>query len=217
MKSLPRKFGEIGSTCLTTYKKIPELRVEDVTTVTRWLAREQNITSGEIQNELLLILSHTVLRELCKDVRSMSSLLGIIVHGTQDIESIGQESLFVRYVTDTFDVREHFLGLYDISATTGQSISRMLVEALTMLQLPNEHLRAQTYDGVSNRSGKYSGCQAELETEQPLAKYVHCGAHITHRKLFRLPRSSMKILITSMGLANSKTDLACTKTLSASP
>ncbi|XP_041362929.1 zinc finger MYM-type protein 1-like [Gigantopelta aegis] len=56
----------------------------------------------------------------------------------------------------------------------------MLVDALIRLQLPIEQLRAQTYDGASNMFGKYSGCQAEVKKVQPLAKYVHCGAHITH-------------------------------------
>ena len=83
-------------------------------------------------------------------------------------------------MTDTFDVREDFLGLYNISSTTGQSISGMLVDALIGLHLPNEQLRAQTYDEASNRSGKYSGCQAEVKNGQPLANYVNCGAHITH-------------------------------------
>ena len=29
-------------------------------------------------------------------------------------------------------------------------------------------------------SGKYKGCQAELKRIQPLATYVHCGAHVAH-------------------------------------
>ncbi|XP_041351026.1 zinc finger MYM-type protein 1-like [Gigantopelta aegis] len=137
------------------YKKLLELRAEDVATLKSWLARKQNFTSGEIQNELLLIMSHTVLRELCKDVRTMSSLFGIIVDGTQDIQGIEQESICVRYVTDNFDVREDFLGLYNISSTTGQSISRMLVDALIRLQLPIEQLRAQTYDGATVQTAPF--------------------------------------------------------------
>ena len=39
---------------------------------------------------------------------------------------------------------------------------------------------SQTYDGASNMSGQYKGCQAEVKRSQPLALYVHCGAHATH-------------------------------------
>jgi len=38
-------------------------------------------------------------------------------------------------------------------------------------------LHGQTYDGASNMSGQYRGCQAIIAKEQPLALYVHCGAH----------------------------------------
>ena len=46
-------------------------------------------------------------------------------------------------------------------------------DAMIRLQLPIDHLRAQTYDGASNMSGKYKGVQL-------LAMYVHCGAHVTN-------------------------------------
>ena len=38
-------------------------------------------------------------------------------------------------------------------------------------------LRGQTYDGTSNMSGEYCGCQAIIAEIQPLIIYVHCGAH----------------------------------------
>lgn len=53
-------------------------------------------------------------------------------------------------------------------------------DAMIRLQVPIQHLRAQTYDGASNMSGKYKGCQAEMKKVQPLAMYVHCGAHVTN-------------------------------------
>ena len=72
------------------------------------------------------------------------------------------------------------MGLYEVATTTGIAMAVMLQDALTRLQLPVQNLRAQTYDGATNMSGKYHGCQAELKRIQPLAKYVHCGAHVSH-------------------------------------
>ena len=92
----------------------------------------------------------------------MSTQFGIIIDGTQDIQGNEQESVCVRYVDDSFVVQEEMLGLYQVSSTTGESLSKMLQDALIRLQLPIEHLRAQTYDGASNMSGKYKGCQAEI-------------------------------------------------------
>lgn len=44
------------------------------------------------------------------------------------------------------------------------------------LHLPLTGLRGQAYDGATNIR-KYSGAQAVIQIEQPLAPYVHCGAH----------------------------------------
>ncbi|PIK41115.1 putative zinc finger MYM-type protein 1-like [Apostichopus japonicus] len=56
----------------------------------------------------------------------------------------------------------------------------MLKDVLIRTQLPLANLRAQTYDGASNMSGEFNGCQAEIKKQQPLALYTHCGAHVTH-------------------------------------
>lgn len=43
--------------------------------------------------------------------------------------------------------------------------------------MPISGLRGQAYDGASNMAGKYSGVQAIIQRAQPLAPYIHCGAH----------------------------------------
>jgi hypothetical protein len=116
---------------------------------------------------------------MCKDVIDMSKQFGIIMDGTQDIQGKEQESVW-RYVTEDLDVKEDFLGLYLVESTTGILICNMLCDVMIRLQLPDEQLRAQTYDGSSNMAGEYRGCQAEIKKVQPLAHYVHCGAHMTN-------------------------------------
>ncbi|XP_047670247.1 zinc finger MYM-type protein 1-like [Tachysurus fulvidraco] len=53
----------------------------------------------------------------------------------------------------------------------------MVTDVLLRLNLPMSALRGQSYDGGSNMAGKYSGAQAVVREQQPLALYVHCGAH----------------------------------------
>jgi len=96
-----------------------------------------------------------------------------MLDGKQDIQGIEQESICVCYVNKDFEVIE-------VATTTGVAIAAMLQDALIRLQLSIQNLRAQTYDGASNMSGEYHGCQVELKRIQPLAKYVHCGAHVSH-------------------------------------
>ena len=79
-----------------------------------------------------------------------------------------------------FDIKKEFLGLYNVKSTSRQAICAMILDILTRLQLNIKHLRSQTYDGAANMSGKFHGCQAEVKKHQPLAHFVHCGAHVTH-------------------------------------
>ena len=79
-----------------------------------------------------------------------------------------------------FDIKEKFLGLYNVESTSGQAIYAMILETLTRLQLSIKNLRSQTYDGAANMSGKFHGCQTEVKKHQPLSHFVHCGAHVTH-------------------------------------
>ena len=53
----------------------------------------------------------------------------------------------------------------------------MIEDVFLRFELSISNLRGQTYDGASNMSGSYRGCQAIISDKQPLALYVHCGAH----------------------------------------
>ena len=158
------------------FAKLLELRGDDDDVLKRWLARKTSYTSAISQNELLKIMAHMVLRGICSDIGQFA----VIVDGTQDVQGLEQESICVRYVDANYGVHEDFVGLYNIAETTGASLSNMIQDALLRLNLPITDLRAQTYDGASNMSGKYTGCQARIKEVQPLAHYTHCGAHITH-------------------------------------
>lgn len=100
--------------------------------------------------------------------------------GTTDISGNEQEFVCVRFIDKDLGVREDFTGLYSMKETAGRAIVNMLKDVLIRTQLPLANLRAQTYDGASNMSGEFNGCQAEIKKQQPLALYTHCGAHVTH-------------------------------------
>lgn len=72
---------------------------------------------------------------------------------------------------------EEFVGLYRVSETTGQGIAKVAADVLLRLNLPMSGLRGQIYDGAANMAGLYTGAQAILRRQQPLALYVHYGAH----------------------------------------
>lgn len=123
-------------------------------------------------------MGNTVVRGIATSIRTLPVVqYSIIIDGTQDIEGKEQESVCLRYVNHDLVPHEVFIGLYAVSGTTGKEIAQVAVDVFLRLNLPMSGLRGQAYDGAANMSGKYTGAQAVLKRQHPLALYVHCGAH----------------------------------------
>ena len=146
-----------------------------------WLERYHDYSSPQIQNEMLNMMSHSIIRAICKDIIEVEpaqpAMFSVIVDGTRDITGIEQESVCLRYVSVDLHPVEVFVGFYEASSTTGESLSLLMLDALQRLGLPLERLRGQTYDGAANMAGKYNGAQAIIREKQHLAIFVHCMTH----------------------------------------
>lgn len=53
----------------------------------------------------------------------------------------------------------------------------MILHKIAASQRAKANIHGQTYDGAENMSGIYKGCCSILVDKQPLADYIHCGAH----------------------------------------
>lgn len=160
------------------FRQLLRLRSEDVEGLESWIERRSNFLSPQIQNEILQILSLNIVPEIASAVRNLPTLqYSIIMDGTQDVAGVEQESICIRYVDHDLIPHEEFVGLYEVSSTTGENLARVAVDVLQRMNLPLSGLRGQTYDGAANMSGKTGGVQAKIKEIQPLALYVHCGPH----------------------------------------
>lgn len=121
-------------------------------------------------------MANTIIQGISAEIRSVVQF-SVIVDGTQDISGDEQESVCLRYVDHDLFVYEEFVGLYKVSETTGHGIAKVIFDVLLRLNLPMSGLRGQIYDGASNMAGRFTGTQAILRKQQPLALDVHCGAH----------------------------------------
>ena len=156
-----------------------KLRATDIPELRQWLERKVDMTSPQIQNEILEMFGQCVVRSICRQIKQADSF-AVIVDGTQDVSRREQTSICVRYVDIDLCPHEEFLGFYEPPETTGEVLAKCILDVLLRCQLPLSALRGQTYDGASNMSGKFKGCQALIREKQPLALYVHCGAHCTN-------------------------------------
>uniref|UniRef100_A0A3B3QRQ9 TTF-type domain-containing protein n=1 Tax=Paramormyrops kingsleyae TaxID=1676925 RepID=A0A3B3QRQ9_9TELE len=153
-------------------------KAKDDACLSDWLCHCHDYTSPQVQNEILQMLGNSIVRNIAQTIQSLSVLqFSIIIDGTQDISGAEQESICLRYVDEDLVPHEVFIGLYEVSGTTGVEIAKMAVDVLLRLNIPMTCLRGQTYDGAANMSGAYSGAQVVLKKYQPLALYVHCGTH----------------------------------------
>ncbi|XP_035283493.1 cell cycle checkpoint control protein RAD9A isoform X2 [Anguilla anguilla] len=123
-------------------------------------------------------MANSIVRRIANTVQGLSTLqYSIIIDGTQDVSGVEQEAICIRYVDHDLVPHEDFIGLYEVSSTTGKDLARMATDVLLRLNLPLSCLRGQTYDGAANSSGQSKGVQAVLREKQPLALYVHCSPH----------------------------------------
>ena len=141
---------------------------------------QKEYISPQIQNEILSTMSNNTVSGIADTIRDLPVLqYAVIMDGTQDIFRHEQESICLRYVDNDLKPHEEFIGLYSVSETTGKSLAGVVKDVLLRLNLPRHGLRGQTCDGA-NMAGKHAGAQALIKQEQPLALYIHCGAHCTN-------------------------------------
>ena len=159
------------------YSQLLTLQAERDDQLKFWLNRTTNFTSHDCQNEMLTLLAHAVVRNIVSTVKAESCQFAAMLDGTQDCAGLEQESICIRFVDASLTVNELLIRLFNPPDTTGKTLSVVVKDVLTRLTLPLEDLRAQTYDGAANMSGKYNGCQAIISNEQPLALFFHCSAH----------------------------------------
>jgi hypothetical protein len=153
------------------YSQLLSLIAQRDAQLKQWLNRVTNFTSHDCQNEMLTLLAHAVVRKIVSTVKAESFQFALVVDGTQDCAGLEQEAICIHFVNKTLTVCELFIGLYNPPDTTGQTLCLVVKDVLTRLTLSLEDLRAQTYDGAANMSGKYNGCQATSNKEQPLALF----------------------------------------------
>ncbi|XP_069483840.1 zinc finger MYM-type protein 1-like [Ambystoma mexicanum] len=142
-----------------------------------WLQRKQDYTSPAIQNEIICSMSHEIIRSIIADINCNSTYYSLIVDGTQDCSGKEQESICLCYVDSNMNPHEEFFGFYEPKDMTGDSIANLIFDVLVRLPLPVALLRGMAFDGSANMSGAYHGAQAFIKKKQPLALFVHCGAH----------------------------------------
>jgi len=139
------------------------------------IQKSLNMTSHEIQDDLIKIAAKQVKRAIVDEVKTV----GYFCLMADEARSFRDEqlALCIRYAVD-LDIHERFLMFVDCSGCQdADGITRMLVEAVQSAELAEVPIIAQAYDGASVMSGKDNGVQKQIRDLHPTAIYIHCMAH----------------------------------------
>ena len=102
-------------------------RARDVKGLSRWLGLKTTFTSPTVQNEILQMLSKSVVAEIADKIR-IAKQFAVIADGTQDASRKEQLSLCFRYIDSEFEPHEVFLGLYEPPNTTGATVAECIID-----------------------------------------------------------------------------------------
>jgi len=144
-------------------------------------------------------MAQHVLREKLAEIRE-NQLFALMADEYTDVSNKEQLSFCLRTVSDDLEVKEDFLGFYELNNIRSDSIVHAMKDVLLRLNLSLENCRGQTYDGASNMMGKKSGVATQIKAIQPKAIITHCHGHSLSLAVKDLT-SSCKVLSDTMGTA----------------
>ena len=120
------------------------------------------------QNDLINIMSKQLLRKKLYDI-NRSRMFSLMCDEYTDVSNKQQLSMCVRWIDDSLNPHEDFLGFYELPNIASDTIVSAIKDSLILFNLPLSGLRGQTYDNASIMLGKRSGVAAQIKRVQPKA------------------------------------------------
>ena len=113
------------------------------------------------QNGLINIMSKQLLRKKLDDI-NRSRMFSLMCDEYTDVSNKQQLSMCVRWIDDSLNPHENFLGFYELPNIVSDTIVSAIKDSLTLFIRLLSDLRGQTYDSASNVLGKRSGVAAQI-------------------------------------------------------
>lgn len=138
--------------------------------------------SKTTQNEIIKIIGETILQGIVSDCVSNGGYYSLSADEVRDVGNDEQLAVTIRFVDQASDIREAFLTFVNVSeGTTGENLSRELLDLIDRVGLDPKKMRSQCYDGAGNMTGKIKGVGARIQREYPKALPFWCTAHQLNR------------------------------------
>ena len=126
--------------------------------VKKWI-KKNSYTSHDAVTEQICILGQTLLRTLLAKMKEGigPTWYSIIADEATDVVNSEQLNLSIRWVDDSYEIREDPVGLFRVPDTKAETLFTVIKDILLRCNLPLQLCRGQAYDGAANMQGKISG------------------------------------------------------------
>lgn len=124
---------------------------------------------------ILTSIRHIMLQIICEEINS-AGIFSVQIDCTQDITSVDQAAVVVRYVHD--NVCERLISVSAVHSSTGKSLYDLLMNIFESRGISCEKCISDSTDGAANMSGDYNGLTAFFKKASPDHLHVWCYAHV---------------------------------------
>ena len=127
------EFGsdELG---LEVWTRVQDIKLNSLHFWASVSRRSNKYTSHEIQNEILKVMSNHILRGITSSVQT-SPFITIMVDETRDSLNQEQATMVIRWVCDSLQVSEEFVGLYQVPAINADTLTSAIKDVLLRMNL----------------------------------------------------------------------------------
>ena len=114
--------------------------------------------------------------DITSDIKD-AAYFAIVIDETQDIASLEQCAVVIRFIDEEYCIREELVGLFQADNCDAESLTNIIKTVLLSLDLNIKLLRGQTYDGAKVLQGKFSGVAKRIKDVVGKAISLHCLNH----------------------------------------
>ena len=140
----------------SNFMQMIRLHSEDNSKLVEWIQQKADkYTSGEMQNEMIKVMALCVLRKISENLQ-ISLFLNVMVDETADVSNVEQVVICLRWVNENFEVREEFVGLFEVASTGAEVIYAAITDVLLRFNLAFLKVCGQCYNGAAAMSGSKS-------------------------------------------------------------
>ena len=124
----------------SNFIQLLKLRGTDDVRLAEWIQRKSSkYTTADMQNEMLVVMSLRVLREIASAIRK-ALFFTVMVDEEQVV-------IVIRWVDEDLIVHESFIGLYSVPAINADMLTTIIKDSLVRMNLSMNKIRGQCYEG----------------------------------------------------------------------